>query len=243
MIENKKEIIAKNIAPMINDGDFVNLGVGIPTMVSNYVPDDRTIFLHAENGAAGLSGRLEYTGIFDNAEAFKKWENEHRGEECDPSAGHKDLLDAGSDPSLLMPGACCFDISMSFAMLRGGHLDMTVLGAMQVDQSGNLANWMIPGKKVTGMGGAMDILAGTKKVVAAMTITAADGSPKILKSCTLPLTAQSCVTKIVTEKCIISCRGGELIVEAVYPGIRKEEIISCCEAELRFSNSIKEMIT
>lgn len=243
MTNQKKEIIAKNIAPMINDGDFVNLGVGIPTMVSNFVPKDKTVFLHAENGAAGLAGRLGYEGIFDDSDTFLRWEKEHKGEKSDCYSGHKDMLDAGSDPSLLMKGACCFDICTSFAMLRGGHLNMTVLGAMQVDREGSLANWMIPGNMVTGMGGAMDILAGTKNVIVAMSMTTADGSPKILEKCTLPLTAHSCVTKIVTEKCIIKCSGGgELIVEAIYPGISKAEIVECCGAKLIFAQEIVTML-
>ena len=241
-MRNAREIIAKNVAPMIRDGDFVNLGVGIPSLVSNYIPKDKTVILHGENGSAGLAGRLPLEGIFDDAETFLQWERTHSGEKGDYRTGHKDLTDAGSDPALLMPGACNFDTCMSFAMSRGGHLDMTVLGAMQVDQEGNLANWMIPGALVTGMGGAMDIISGTKKVIVATQMCAKDGTPKLLKRCTLPLTAQRRVTMVVTEKCIAEIRDGRFVVISMYPGVTQEALQSCAEAELLFAERIGTML-
>lgn len=241
-MKNDREIIAKNVAPMIQDGDFVNLGVGIPTLVSNYISKDKTVILHAENGAAGISGALAHEGIFDDAETFIKWEEGHRGDIGQYETGHKDLTDAGSNPATLMPGACNFDVAMSFAMSRGGHLDMTVLGAMQVDQNGNLANWMVPGKMITGMGGAMDIIAGTKKVVVATQMCAKDGTPKLVKECTLPYTALGRVTMVVTEKCIAEIVEGRFVVTAMYPGVTKEELQSCAEAELLFADKMDTML-
>lgn len=241
-MKNDREIIAKNVAPMIQDGDFVNLGVGIPTLVSNYIPKDKTVILHAENGAAGISGMLAPEGIFDDAETFLKWEEEHSGEKGHYGTGHKDLTDAGSNPATLMPGACNFDVAMSFAISRGGHLDMTVLGAMQVDQNGNLANWMVPGKMITGMGGAMDIIVGTKKVVVATQMCAKDGTPKLMKECTLPYTALGRVTTVVTEKCIADIVGGRFVITAIYPGVTREELQACADAELLFADEVKEML-
>lgn len=241
-MKNDREVIAKNVAPMIKDGDFVNLGVGIPTLVSNYVSKDKTVILHAENGAAGISGTLSQNGIFDDAQTFINWEEAHRGEEGNYVNGHKDLTDAGSNPVTLMPGACNFDVAMSFAISRGGHLDMTVLGAMQVDQEGNLANWMVPGKMITGMGGAMDIIAGTKKVVVATQMCAKDGTTKLMKKCTLPYTALGRVTTVVTEKCIAEIRGGRFVVTAMYPGVTKEELQACSDAELLFADNIEMML-
>ncbi len=242
-MSDKREIIAKNIAVMLHDGDFVNLGVGIPTLVSNYIPEGMTIILHGENGAAGLNGNVPPEGIFDDGDTFLAWERTHKGEMSDHKTGHKDLLDAGSNPSYLIDGACNFDMCMSFAMSRGGHLDATVLGAMQVDQEGNLANWMVPGKMVSGMGGAMDILAGTKKVIIATTLTASDGTPKLLKKCTLPLTAVNCVTTVVTEKCIAEVKDGQFVITALYPGVSKEEIKGAIEGDAIFTEHPAEMLT
>ena len=227
---------------MLHDGDFVNLGVGIPTLVSNYIPEGMTIILHGENGAAGLNGNLPAEGIFDDGDTFLAWEAGHKGDTSDYKTGHKDLLDAGSNPSYLIDGACNFDMCMSFAMSRGGHLDATVLGAMQVDQEGNLANWMIPGKMVSGMGGAMDILAGTKNVIIATTLTANDGKPKLLKKCTLPLTAVNCVGKIVTEKCIAEVSDGKFVITALYPGVSREEVSAAIEGEVEFREPVTEML-
>jgi Acyl CoA:acetate/3-ketoacid CoA transferase, beta subunit len=243
-----RNIIAKNIALMLKDGDFVNLGVGVPMLVGNYIPDDITVILEGENGSAGLGRQLPFEGIYDDAETFERWENEHRGDQGDYRTGHKDMANAGSNVSTLIEGACTFDVPTSFGILRGGHLDMTVLGALQVDEYANLANWVIPGRRVNGMGGSMDILAGTKNVTIAMQHEAKDGSAKILRECTLPLTAVHCVTRVVTEKCIMEfIEGGEAAahdrngtkrghyrVTAMYPGVSEEEVQSACEAELEF---------
>ncbi len=236
-----REIIAKNVAPLIADGSFVNLGVGIPSLVSNYIPEGKTVILHGENGSAGLAGNLGTKGIFDDAETFLQWEEAHRGDKTDYRTGHKDLTDACSDPAILMPGACNFDICTSFAMSRGGHLDMTVLGAMQVDEEGSIANWMIPGVMVSGMGGGMDIISGAKKVVVAMQLCNKKGEPKIMKRCTLPLTALKRVSTVVTEKCILEIRDGRVHVVSMYPGVTREELQKSVEPELIFDEKMGVM--
>lgn len=240
-MSNYREIIAKNVAPLIEDGNFVNLGVGIPSLVSNYIPDGKTVILHGENGSAGLAGTVGNKGVFDDAETFLNWEEAHRGEKTDYRTGHKDLTDACSDPAILMPGACNFDICMSFAMSRGGHLDMTVLGAMQVDEEGNIANWMVPGVMVSGMGGGMDIISGAKKVVVAMQLCSKKGEPKVMKKCTLPLTALKRVSTVVTEKCILEIREDGFHVVAMYPGVTKEELQKSVEPQLIFEENMAVM--
>lgn len=234
-MDNRK-IIAKNIAGMLHDGDFVNLGVGIPTLVSMYVPADVTVLLHGENGSIGQDNivNVEY-------EHQAEWQDANSGELGDWKKGHKDLINAGCEFITLIPGGSCFDSSISFAMARGGHLDATVLGGLQVDQQGNLANWIVPGKRVTGMGGAMDLVTGAKRVIIAMEHCTKAGEPKILKKCTMPLTAVKCVDIIVTELCIIECREGQLIVKAMAPGMTKESLQAKTEAELIFAEDIKVM--
>lgn len=229
--------ITKNIAGMLHDGDFVNLGVGMPTLVSNYIPSDVTVLLHGENGCVGL-GKIVGHVLDNNYE----WETKNSGDNGGWRTGHKDLGDAGGNYVTLIPGSCCFDSSIAFAMVRGGHLDATVLGALQVDQAGNLANWTVPGKSVNGIGGAMDIVSGTKKVIIAMEHCTKKGEPKILKKCTMPLTAINCVNVVVTELCILQVTENGFVVTAMAPGVTKDMLQSKTEAELIFAENIETMV-
>lgn len=214
--DRKREVIVKRVAKELKDGDLVNLGIGMPTLVVNYIPEGIDIMLHSENGFVGLGP----TPDEDNA---------------DP-----DIVNAGGQPSSVVPGGAFFDSAMSFTIIRGGHLDVTVLGALQVDQEGNLANWMIPGKMVPGMGGAMDLVAGAKKVIIAMEHTA-KGAPKILKKCNLPLTAKGEVDLIVTDMGVIEVTPKGLVLTEIAPETEVEEVISATEAELIISENLKVM--
>lgn len=211
-----KELIAKRVAKELKDGDVVNLGIGLPTMVANYIPEGMDVTLQSENGFVGLGSA--------------------------PEAGKedKDLVNAGGGYVTVKPGAAFFDSSMSFSIIRGGHVDMTVLGALQVDEKGNLANWMIPGKMVPGMGGAMDLVVGAKKVIVAMEHTA-KGSHKILKECKLPLTAAGQVDLIITEMGVIEVTPKGLVLKEIGPEVTVEDVKAATEAELIISEDLKQM--
>lgn len=202
-----RNIIARRIAQEFEDGDVVNLGIGLPTLVSNYVPDDVKITLQAEVGFLGLGPEPE------------------KGEE------DYDLINAGGAPVTSKLGASFFDSSHSFAIIRGGHVNATVLGALQVDEEGNLANWKIPGKLVPGMGGAMDLVVGAKKVIVGMQHTQ-KGTPKILKRCTLPLTAAKEVNLIVTEMAVMEVTERGLVLKETGPGFTVEDVIAATDANL-----------
>lgn len=215
-MSNIKEIIAKRVAKELKDGDVVNLGIGLPTMVANYVPENVEVILQSENGFVGMGPAPE------------------EGKEI------KNLVNAGAMPVTLVPGAAFFDSATSFAIIRGGHVDVTVLGALQVDEKGNLANWMIPGKKVPGMGGAMDLVVGAKKVIVAMTHTA-KGNIKILKECNLPLTAKGQVNLIVTEMGVMEVTDRGLVLKEINPEYTVEEVQAATEAQLIIPENLKKM--
>lgn len=211
-----KAIIAKRVAQEFEDGNLVNLGIGLPTMVANYIPESIEVILQSENGFVGMGPAPSELNI-------------------DPN-----LVNAGAMPVTTLPGAAFFDSAMSFAIIRGGHLDATVLGALQVDEKGNLANWMIPGKKVPGMGGAMDLVTGAKKVIVAMTHTAR-GSIKIMKECTLPLTAAGQVDLIVTEMGVIKVTDQGLVLQEINPEYTVEQVQEVTEAKLIIAEPLKQM--
>lgn len=238
---DSRSIIALNAATLFNDGDVVNLGVGIPTLASKFIPKDVTVFIHAEDGAVGCGHTNGYPWDLTSRESAIASREPWGGEQGDYRTMHRDLCDASGDSITLIPGAACFDSVTAFMIARGGRLDVTVLGALQVDQQCNLANWKIPGKKLNGMGGAMDIVSGAKKVIIAMEHNTKNGEPKIVKKCTYPLTAFHCVDTIVTELCMIDCKPGKLTVTAMAPGVKREEIIDRTEADLCFSDEISLM--
>jgi 3-oxoacid CoA-transferase subunit B len=215
---SKRDLIVRRVARELRDGFYVNLGIGMPTLVANFVPAGMDVILQSENGMLGI-------GPF-------------------PIAGQEDpdLINAGKETITEIAGTSYFSSAESFAMIRGGHVDLSVLGAMEVDEEGNLANWMIPGKMVKGMGGAMDLVASARRVIIAMEHTTREGQPKILRKCTLPLTGVKVIDTIVTEMAYIKCVPGKgLVLEEVAPGLSAQDVQSATEARLTVSPDLKTM--
>jgi len=205
-----RELIALRVARELRDGQTVNLGIGLPTLVANFLPEGMTVQMHAENGLLGYGGIVTDDALFD-----------------------QDLINAGGQPVTLTPGASFFDSATSFAMVRGGHVDMAVLGGLQVSAGGDLANWALPGRGAGGIGGAMDIAAGARSLIVAMEHTTRDGEPRILEACTYPLTARACVDLVVTNLAVIEITATGLVLREIAPGVSVDDVQNATAAALQ----------
>jgi 3-oxoacid CoA-transferase subunit B len=214
---DKRELIVRRVARELRDGFYVNLGIGLPTLVANHVPAGIEVVLQSENGMLGL-GPFPQTGMED-----------------------ADLINAGKETISEIAGSAYFSSADSFAMIRGGHVDLSILGAMEVDEEGNLANWMVPGKVVKGMGGAMDLVASARRVIVAMEHTTKAGEPKILKKCTLPITGLKVIDTVITELAVLRVTLHGLLIEELAPGVTLEQVRAATGAELAVSPALKAM--